>query len=81
MSSASAPAPAGPRAVLVRELPIELCQFLKFGGLAATGGAAKHAIGAGLVSLNGVVETRRGRKLAAGDRVTLGGETLVVQVG
>ncbi len=72
--------PALPRPVLVREVPIELCQFLKFGGLAESGGAAKHAIGGGLVSVNGAVETRKRKQLSAGDRVTLGGQTLVVQV-
>jgi len=72
--------PAAPRPVLVREVPIELCQFLKYGGLAETGGAAKQAIGAGLVSLNGAVEVRKGRKLVAGDQVSFGGQTLVVQV-
>jgi ribosome-associated protein len=71
---------APPRPVLVREVPIELCQFLKFGGLAESGGAAKHAIGSGLVSVNGGVETRKRKQLAAGDQVTLGGQTLVVQV-
>ena len=73
-------ADANPRPVLVREVPIELCQFLKFGGLAESGGAAKHAIGAGLVRLNCTVETRKRKQLAAGDQVTLGGRTLVVRV-
>jgi ribosome-associated protein len=76
----STDSPAVPRPVLVREVPIELCQFVKFGGLAETGGGAKQAIAAGLVSLNGTVETRKGRKLVAGDQVSLGGQTLVVQV-
>jgi ribosome-associated protein len=69
-----------PRPVLVREVPIELCQFLKFGGLAESGGAAKHAIASGLVLLNGVVETRKRKQLAAGDQVALGGQTLIVQL-
>lgn len=71
---------AGPRIVTVREVPIELCQFLKFGGLAATGGEAKVAIAAGKVVLNGNVETQKRKKLRAGDRVTLGGDTIVVSV-
>ena len=33
-----------PREVTVREEPIELCQFLKFGGLAATGGEAREIV-------------------------------------
>ena len=42
-----------PRQVVVSATPIELCQFLKFGGLAATGGEAKAVISAGKVLLNG----------------------------
>jgi ribosome-associated protein len=72
---------SGPRAVTVREEPIELCQFLKFGGLAATGGEAKMAISAGKVLLNGAVETQKRKKLRAGDKVTFGDQTLVVGIG
>ena len=70
-----------PREVTVREVPIELCQFLKFGGLAATGGEAKQLITAGKVLLNGVVETQKRKKLRAGDKVTLDAQTLVVRLG
>jgi len=73
--------PVGPRVVVVTATPIELCQFMKFGGLTESGGAAKQAVAEGRVLLNGVVETRKGRKLAPGDRVTFAGETIVVQVG
>jgi ribosome-associated protein len=72
---------ASTRTIKVREEPIELCQFIKFGGLAATGGEAKHAIADGKVLLNGVVETQKRKKLRAGDTVTLGGQSLLVQVG
>lgn len=68
------------RPVTVRSVPIELSQFLKFGGLAESGGAAKSAIAAGEVLLNGVVETQKGKKLVAGDRVTFGRQTIVVHV-
>lgn len=70
----------GARKVLVRETPIELCQFLKFGGLTESGGEAKQLISEGLVSLNGTVETRKRKKLAAGDEVSLRGQILIVQV-
>jgi len=73
--------PSSARVVLVRETPIELCQFLKFGGLAGSGGEAKQRIADGHVLVNGTVETRKRKKLAPGDTVTLDGETLVVQVG
>ena len=68
------------RIVLVREEPIELCQLLKFAGLAPTGGAAKAFISEGEVLLNGVVETQKRKKVMGGDKVTFGGETIVVQV-
>jgi len=73
--------PVGPRIVPVRAVPIELCQLLKFGGLAATGGEAKAVISAGKVLLNGTVETQKRKKLQAGDRVTCDGQTVEVRVG
>jgi ribosome-associated protein len=72
---------SAPRTVTVREIPIELCQFLKFGGVTESGGEAKQLIGAGEVLLNGVVETQKRKKLAVGDKVTARGQTLVVQLG
>jgi ribosome-associated protein len=53
---------------------------MKFGGLTGSGGEAKRAIGDGEVLLNDVVETRKGKKLAAGDRVTFAGQTIVVKM-
>ena len=67
------------RAVKVSEMPIELCQFMKFGGLSESGGAAKQSISEGKVLVNGSTETRKRRKLAPGDRVTLAGQTIVVE--
>jgi ribosome-associated protein len=72
--------PNAAREVTVREEPIELCQFMKFGGLAATGGEAKMAITEGKVLLNGVVETQKRKKLRAGDKVTFDAQTLVVRI-
>jgi len=66
------------RIVIVSGTPIELCQFLKFGGLADSGGQAKMAIAQGLVLVNGVVETRKRKKLAVGDIVVFEGQTIVV---
>ncbi len=42
--------------------------------------AADVRISEGAVQLNGTVVTQKGRKLAAGDRVTLNGQTFVVQL-
>jgi ribosome-associated protein len=66
------------RPVVVPKMPIELCQFLKFAALAASGGEAKNAVGEGRVQVNGVLENRKRRKLALGDRVTFAGQTIVV---
>ena len=79
MSSPDNSAASVPRIVAVRSLPIELGQLLKFAGLGGSGGEIKTAIKDGHVLLNGEVETRRGKKIQAGDRVTLGSETLLVQ--
>jgi ribosome-associated protein len=72
---------SAPRDVSVREVPIELCQFIKFGGLADSGGAAKQLVAEGAVLVNGTSETRKRRQLVAGDQVTVAGQTLVVRVG
>ena len=50
---------------------IALDALLKATGLAPSGGAAKALIAGGAVRVNGAVETRRGRKLRAGDVVEL----------
>jgi len=70
-----------PRVVAIRAEPIELAPFLKFAGLAGSGGGAKLAIVNGLVQVNGAVVTQKGRKLKAGDRVAFGDQVLVVAVG
>lgn len=67
-----------PRPVKVRDVPIDLCSFLKFGGLAGSGGEAKQAIGAGAVLVNGVVETQKRKKLQAGDQVGYNGHIIIV---
>ena len=56
----------------------KLDQFLKFSGISSTGGQAKWMIVDGEVKVNGIVETRRGRKLVDDDEVTVGGKTLKV---
>jgi ribosome-associated protein len=53
--------------------------LLKATGLASSGGGAKVLIAAGGVQVNGETETRRGRKLRAGDRVAVGDEVVRVE--
>lgn len=52
-----------------------LDQFLKLTGIAGTGGQAKWMIQGGKIQVNGEVETRRRRKLTAGDVVEIDGQT------
>ena len=79
-SSAKPTASAKPRDVVVREVPIELCQFIKFGGLSGSGGEAKQLIAEGSVLLNGVLEKQKRKKLLAGNHVTVAGQTIVVKL-
>lgn len=58
------------------EIPagITLGQALKAADLVGSGGEAKVLIQEGLVTVNGEVETRRGRQLVSGDVVEVGEE-------
>ena len=64
----------------VTENYIKLDAFIKWQGLAETGGQAKLDIQDGLVRVNGKIETRRGRKLVQGDKVTYRGKTVLVEI-
>jgi ribosome-associated protein len=55
-----------------------LGRAIKAFGLVGTGGEAKVLIQAGEVSVNGEVETRRGRRLEEGDVVEVGDERLEI---
>jgi ribosome-associated protein len=55
---------------------IRLGQLLKLADLAGSGGEAKALLQAGEVRVNGQVDTRRGRRLAPGDVVQVGGRSL-----
>ena len=50
---------------------IDLLQFLKATGIAATGGEAKMLVDDGFIQVNGEEESRRRRKLRPGDRVDI----------
>ena len=56
-----------------------LGQALKAANLVGSGGEAKVLIQAGEVSVNGEIETRRGRRLSAGDVVEVDDERLEVR--
>ena len=60
---------------------ITLDALLKASGLASSGGAAKALISGGGVRVNGEPEGRRGRKLRAGDAVSIGERVVHLRVG
>lgn len=62
----------------IRDGVIRLGQLLKLSGLAEDGVHAKELLAEGQVRVNGEPEQRRGRQLVPGDRVHIGGQTLVV---
>ncbi|MCW2798362.1 RNA-binding S4 domain-containing protein [Nocardioides sp.] len=59
--------------VTIRDESIRLGQFLKLANLIESGSEAKPVLAQGAVTVNGEVETRRGRQLVLGDVVILGG--------
>ncbi|MCI9546946.1 MAG: RNA-binding S4 domain-containing protein [Lachnospiraceae bacterium] len=62
--------------IRLRDEYIKLGQALKAANLAEDGVEAKYMIQDGLVEVNGEKETRRGRKLYAGDVVSLKGNQI-----
>lgn len=54
------------------ERGIRLGQLLKVADLVDTGGAVRDLLASGEVTVNGEVETRRGRQLRSGDTVRCG---------
>ncbi len=58
---------------------ITLDALLKATGLADSGGNAKALIASAAVQVNGEVETRRGRKLRAGDAVRVADQQVHLQ--
>ena len=58
---------------------IRLGQLLKASGMAESGVEAKDIIQDGSVTVNGETETRRGRKLYAGDVASHGGREIEIE--
>ena len=57
---------------------VELYKILKFEGLTDSGGMAKQVIADGQVSVNGEVETKKRKKIAAGDKIEFSGQSIKV---
>ena len=67
--------------ILIHTEYIKLDSLLKLAGLVEAGGEAKMLIQDGQVQVNGEVCTMRGKKLRAGDTVTLDGRTVAIGEG
>ena len=65
--------------VVLRDTYIELYKLIKLENLANSGGEAKAMIADGQIKVNGLVETRKRRKLIAEDKVEVGGATIEIQ--
>jgi len=57
---------------------VELYKILKFEGLTDSGGMAKQVIADGQVSVNGEVETKKRKKISAGDKIEFSGQAIEV---
>lgn len=68
------------RVVEITREPVELYKILKFESMVASGGEAKQVIAEGMVLVNGAVETRKRRKIVAGDTIRFDGEQVRIQL-
>ena len=64
--------------VVLEKQPVELCKILKFENLVMSGGEAKYVISQGMVMVNGKVETRKRKKITAGDIVEFHGQKMII---
>ena len=65
--------------VTIKDEFIKLGQVMKLAGLVDSGVDAKIVIQDGLVKVNGEIDTRRGRKIVAGDIVEYEGNKIKVE--
>ena len=68
------------RQVDINKEPVELFKILKFEGIVSSGGQAKLVISDGQVTVNGEVETRKRRKVVAGDIIVFADEELQIRL-
>jgi ribosome-associated protein len=66
------------RAVVIKKEPIELYMVLKLENMVASGGEAKFVIAEGLVLVNGEIETRKRKKIVAGDIIEFNNEKMQI---
>ena len=66
--------------IAITKEPVELYKILKFEGLASSGAEAKRCVEQGLVRVNGVVETRKRKKMVVGDTIDFDGQTFTLHL-
>jgi ribosome-associated protein len=64
------------RDIVLKSEPVELYKILKFEAMVPSGGVAKLVIESGDVRVNGEVETRKRRKINAGDIIEFNNEKI-----
>jgi len=69
------------REVEIIKEPVELYKILKFESMVASGGEAKFVIAEGMVVVNGKIETRKRKKIVAGDIIEFGNDKVVIRLG
>lgn len=58
---------------------IKLDQFLKYVGIAETGGHSKEIVKSGIVKVNDEIVLERGKKLRTGDVVEVEGKKFIIK--
>jgi len=66
--------------VEISKQPVELFKILKYEGLVSSGGEAKAVIDDGQVTVNGETETRKRKKIVAGDTIEFMNESFVIKL-
>lgn len=64
--------------IQINSEPVELCKILKFEGIASSGASAKHMIANEEVLVNNQLETRKRKKLMAGDIININEKSYVL---
>ncbi len=68
------------REVEITKEPVELYKILKFEGMASSGGEAKQVIEQGQVRVNGLIETRKRKKIVSGDVIEFASEKIQMKL-
>jgi len=66
--------------ITLNKEPVELFKLIKFEGLAQSGGEAKKMIEQEMVFVNGEPETRKRKKIVAGDIIKVGDEEFITEL-